>query len=190
MDSVPRFYKGAVISKTINTDGYYHLKLSKNNISKTCRVHRLVAEAFIPNPNNLPEVNCIDCNRKNNKISNLEWCNHADNVRHSSKQGKYKRYGERNSNFGKHTLHEIYKNNSKLALEKLSRPKSQNGRAVSVNLFDREHNFIKKFDWIGGCAEYLRNNNVTSNKIDSIRSNIRLAMNNGTKYLNHYFEKA
>ena len=50
-------------------------------------VHRLVASAFIPNPRNLPEVNHIDGNKKNNSFENLEWVTHADNVLHARKTG-------------------------------------------------------------------------------------------------------
>lgn len=54
--------------------GYYQIYLRKNNISCTFKPHRLVAEAFIPNPDNLPEVNHKDENKVNNRVDNLEWC--------------------------------------------------------------------------------------------------------------------
>ena len=54
------------------------------------KVHRLVASAFIPNPDNYPEVNHKDFQRDNNSVDNLEWCNHQTNCQHSS------------SNYGKH----------------------------------------------------------------------------------------
>lgn len=50
-------------------------------------VHRIVAEAFIPNPDNLPQVNHKDCNRKNNNVLNLEWCDNSYNVRYREKYG-------------------------------------------------------------------------------------------------------
>lgn len=53
---------------------YYQITLSKNNIRIQYRVHRLVAEAFIPNPDNLPLINHKDENPLNNKVENLEWC--------------------------------------------------------------------------------------------------------------------
>ena len=55
-------------------DGYLYVVLSKNNKQKLFKIHRLVAEAFIPNPNNLPMINHKDENKQNNNVENLEWC--------------------------------------------------------------------------------------------------------------------
>lgn len=62
---------------------YEFVVLSKNNIAKVYSVHRLVAEAFIPNPKNLPEVNHKDKNRSNNSVENLEWCTRQYNIEYS-----------------------------------------------------------------------------------------------------------
>lgn len=62
-----------------NKKGYLIVKLNK----KSCKVHRLVAEAFIPNPNNLPQVNHKDENKENNRASNLEFCTNKYNARYS-----------------------------------------------------------------------------------------------------------
>lgn len=67
--------------------GYYKVKLS--NPRKDIYAHRIVAEAFIPNPDNKPFVNHIDCNPLNNHYTNLEWCTQAENVKHSRALGRY-----------------------------------------------------------------------------------------------------
>lgn len=78
--------------------GYTIVMFGKNR--KGIPVHRLVAKAFIPNPANKPEVNHIDNQRSNNRVENLEWCTHHENVLHAVRQGriyvfKYK-HGEEN----------------------------------------------------------------------------------------------
>lgn len=59
--------------------GYLFIALSKNNIKKQYKVHRLVAQAFIDNPNNYPIINHKDEDKTNNKVENLEWCDHKYN---------------------------------------------------------------------------------------------------------------
>lgn len=66
--------KEEIILKTKNKKGYSVVGLYKNSKRKEFFVHRLVALAFIPNPNNLPQINHIDENVKNNIACNLEWC--------------------------------------------------------------------------------------------------------------------
>lgn len=63
------------------------VRLTKDGKGKNYKVHRLVAEAFIPNPNNLPVVNHIDGNPLNNNVNNLEWCTQKDNIKCSIEMG-------------------------------------------------------------------------------------------------------
>ena len=62
-----------------NRQGYYDVALCKNGKRKYCRINRLVAEAFIPNPNNYPITNHKDENPSNNHVDNLEWCTYKYN---------------------------------------------------------------------------------------------------------------
>lgn len=191
-DGISQFRKGIIKTPKINSDGYHTVTLSKNGNNKTLGIHILVARHYIPNPENKSEVSHIDFNRKNNRVDNLEWCTHQENIQHSSNNGRYKQRdfnGRNNPNYGNHSLSEFYKNNPNIAKEKLSRPAQQNGRAVKIELYDEEMNYIDTFGWIGACAEYLIDNNFTKANIDSIRSNIIIASNKNKKYLKHFYKK-
>lgn len=78
------------LAKTfIKKNGEYgHLVTRLGVGSKHYSVHRLVAKAFIPNPDNKPEINHIDNNTRNNIVTNLEWVTHAENMQHCHAQGK------------------------------------------------------------------------------------------------------
>lgn len=68
------FKRELIMKLNLKKNGYYQVRLKNEGKSKDYLVHRLVAEAFIPNPNNYPQVNHIDENKQNNKVENLEWC--------------------------------------------------------------------------------------------------------------------
>lgn len=77
-----KYNKEKLLSLTPNLYGYIEKQLYKESRYYTKKIHRLVAEAFIPNLNNLPQVNHIDGNKQNNCVSNLEWCTSLENVHH------------------------------------------------------------------------------------------------------------
>ena len=81
------------IKPTKNTKGYLIVGLCKDKKRKNWLIHRLVAEAFIENPQNYPEINHKDENPLNNKASNLEWCNHKYNMNYNNlgKRSKIKK---------------------------------------------------------------------------------------------------
>ena len=74
---------GDLMVGAVDHCGYRHVILNRKNRN----VHRVIAETFIPNPQNLPCVNHKDGNKLNNSVSNLEWCTHSENVLHSFENG-------------------------------------------------------------------------------------------------------
>lgn len=88
MDCQNRFRKGKMCKKLENEDGYYKVSLSKNGIEKRFFIHRLVAMAFIENPNDFDCINHKDENKKNNCIENLEWCTRKYNNNYGKRNQK------------------------------------------------------------------------------------------------------
>ena len=87
-NNTTKIIKGKNHKLTVAQSGYISIALYKNCEQKVYRVYRLVAEAFIPNPQNLPQINHIDENKENNNVENLEWCTGSYNVRTRSKKGE------------------------------------------------------------------------------------------------------
>lgn len=80
----------------IGSTGYYMVTLSKDNKQNPKRVHRLIAEAFLPNPDGKPCVNHKNGIKTDNRIENLEWCTHDENMKHAFSTGLTNNTGVRN----------------------------------------------------------------------------------------------
>ena len=80
-------HKGRVLRTHTTKDGYTSVQLTKGSKPHTLRVHRLVAKAFIPNSDRLPDVNHKDGDKSNNKKNNLEWCTKSYNTKHAYDNG-------------------------------------------------------------------------------------------------------
>jgi hypothetical protein len=78
-----KFGKERVLKHCVNTTGYLYIGTRVNGKRKICKIHRLVAMAFINNPNNKSQVNHIDGNKMNNYVCNLEWATPKENHQHA-----------------------------------------------------------------------------------------------------------
>ena len=79
--------KGKILKTQVDKCGYVRVRVSVDGIKSTLKLHREVALAFIPNPNDKPQVNHINGNKQCNSISNLEWCDNSENQKHAVSTG-------------------------------------------------------------------------------------------------------
>ncbi len=114
--------KAYIRTPSLSKSGYYHLRIGFFKLYFDFFVHRIVAEHFIPNPENKPEVNHIDGNPLNNHVSNLEWVTRSENMLHAVKTGLKKiQTGVQcaNSKLSERLVLEIF--NSTLPVKELSK---------------------------------------------------------------------
>ena len=83
-----KFNKENILIPVKQNRGYLFVNLCKNGKVKKYLIHRLVAEAFLPNPDNSPQVNHKDENKLNNNVENLEWCSNEYNINYGSRNEK------------------------------------------------------------------------------------------------------
>lgn len=121
---VKNLKKNKILS-TLKTGRYNHLSLSKNGIVKNHSIHRLVAEAFISNPNNYKYINHKDENTRNNNANNLEWCSQSYNINYGTRKEKVK-----------------------------------NKLSISINQYDMNNNFIKKWDCMQDAIRFYNNYHI------------------------------
>ena len=95
INSQRRKWGGYTLKLSIDKIGYPRVNLYKDGRNKNVTVHRLVANAFLPNPNNYPEINHQDEDKTNNNVENLEWCTRKYNINHGTRT---KRMANTNNN--------------------------------------------------------------------------------------------
>lgn len=104
--------KEKILKPSIISTGYYAVVLINKNGRSHKTIHRLLAETFIPNPNNKCDVNHKDGNKLNNKLSNLEWCTRSENIIHAHRNSLFNpAKGEKNGNskLTNHKVEEVFK---------------------------------------------------------------------------------
>lgn len=151
---------GKALSWHLNENGYMYVSLHREGKSNTRTVHRLVAEAYIPNPENKPFVNHKDANRANPHKDNLEWCTQSENICHAYRLGNM----SQKQNFSQEELDwlldEFLKNKSMTELAKslgvgLSR--------LTINLRNRAHKTGRVPEFEAMLIEQKRQRNTEAN---------------------------
>lgn len=161
-DGRARLEKGHKLKPHADKKGYTRVTLCKNNKCKPYLVHRLVAMAFIPNPNNWPQVNHKDENKTNNTVWNLEWCDRIYNCNYGTRN-------ERISNGNKEENHWTYnkpfteEHKRKLSENHADVKGKNNPAAKPVLMFTKDGEFIRRFDCVRHAYEYLGKNRHNSN---------------------------
>lgn len=85
-NGITAMYRGRILTPVGRP--YLHVSLSQGPRIERHRVHRLVAQLFVPNPNGYTEVDHIDCDKTNNRADNLRWCTHAENMQFAKESGR------------------------------------------------------------------------------------------------------
>lgn len=140
------------IKPRINENNYLIIDLYKNNIRKTYKLHRLVAQAFLDNPDNLPQVNHKDCNKLNNNISNLEWCTASQNTKHAWDNGLKEHVRSK--------LKELGKINIKYAQEARIKHLDENLKELFDDIFINKlsnKNICKKYKLFASYVSQIKN---------------------------------
>ena len=111
----------------IGNSGYKYFMFCYNGQSKHLQIHRLVATAFIPNPENKPQVNHINADKLDNRVENLEWCTPSENMQHAYK-------------------------NRLIPLDKVGKKGALNNSARPVDSYSLDGQFLKHFDTMKEAA--------------------------------------
>lgn len=155
-------YPEKLLKFSKDTKGYLRTSLALNGINRTIKVHRVVAQAFIPNPNNLEQVNHKDGDKKNNNVYNLEWCNNQKNQNHSWTTGLRKKgkqhwsYGKQPEGLKKYLEEHKGVNHPSYGLKGI-----KNKNSKKIIQYDSKNNFIKKWDSMADVHRLLGLNTGT-----------------------------
>lgn len=135
---------------TPNEKGYMRVFFKKNNRKYTKYVHRLVAQAFIPNPQNKPTVNHEDGNKTNNVVSNLTWATHREQVQHAVKNRLIKK-GKESPVYGRKMSKETRKK------MKIKRNLNKAFFNKSINQYELNGAYIKTWECINDAIRFYNN---------------------------------
>lgn len=157
-------YPEKILKPIINVRryGYLQIILFKNKKPKTFKVHRLVALAFLENPQNLPCINHKDENKDNNNVSNLEWVtvkqnnNYGTRNERTSKKMKGKYKGKNHPMYGKHHLEETKEKISKANKGKKRTEETKQKMRKPILQYTKDMVFIREWDSAKSVSQELK----------------------------------
>lgn len=124
VDGKKQLYKSKILTSQYNEHGYNQICLSKNGTTKTHKLHRLIAKAFLPNPENKPCIDHINTIRTDNRVENLRWCTHSENL--SNSITKNRKSNKQKNRLKKKENHPMYqKHHSEESKRKMSKSKTK-----------------------------------------------------------------
>jgi hypothetical protein len=149
---------GRIIEGSAGSKGYIIVKLYNNGKAKTVKMHRLVAEAFIPNLDNKPQVNHIDGVKSNNSVDNLEWVTNGENGKHAYDNGLRIMTDEWKSKISKSNT------GKKKTQEAIDKIRKNNSQSKSVIQLDLDGLFVNRFS---STKEAERETGIRSSNISN-----------------------
>ncbi len=152
-----------ILKPSLNENGYLYVSLWKDKKGHTRIVHRLVAEAYIPNPQNKPFVNHIDANRANPHKDNLEWCTQSENIQHAYRIGNKSQKQHFTFEELDWLLNEFLNNHS---MSELAKKMGVGLSRMTINLRSRAHKTgkVEKFESMLKEQKTQRNTEANTNK--------------------------
>lgn len=131
-----RLGREQILKPYLNNNGYYYVNLSRKSKTKMSYIHRLVAQTFIPNTLGTTEVNHISTDRTDNRVENLEWCTHKENMNNPLTKDNMKKNSSSKGKFGK-----------------------SSNRSKAVVQFTVDNIFLKKWDCAKDAQRQINVNN-------------------------------
>lgn len=132
VDGKERFYKGKILNQSVNSSNYKKVRLHKDNAGKNLYTHRLVAEHFIPNPENKPEVNHIDGNKWNNYYLNLEWVTDKEQTQHA--------YDNNLADISGFNKHQVSQTGRQFTMSEIEEIRNEYNNGLTIKELTEKHN--------------------------------------------------
>lgn len=158
-----RWVEGRIFKQRREKNGYMRITTTINGKVVHLSVHRVIASCFLPNPNNLPQVNHIDCDPTNNRVDNLEWCDASYNRQYQEKYGMSSTEARG---------HELWAINLKTGEKLHFRSRAEAGRELRISRWNIQSVLKGEQNTARGFWFTEDENEVTDKKLQEIKDNM------------------